>query len=313
MYPLNSKTFLVCAFSSAVGLLPAATPGIGIAMSEGNILINSSKAAGNATLFDGSTLETQSAASQVRLNGGARLRLASDSRGTVFSDHVDLQRGSARISGYSANASGLSVRADGDASASVSMREQGFVQIAALLGNVHVYNAAGINVANLLPGRALDLGPQDAGASAPSSMIGCAVRSGGNTLLTDETSNVTAQLRGSNVRAGRRVQITGSMVPNASPVGGATQVINVTSVKEVGGACKAGTPAAGAAGAAAGGGAAAAGAGVGAGIGAGTAVVAGVAAAAAIGVGVAAATGSFSQNNPVVGAVSAGRLGSFIY
>jgi hypothetical protein len=313
MYPLNSKTVLVCAFSSALGLLSAATPGIGIAMSEGNILINSSKAAGNATLFDGSTLETQSAASQVRLNGGAQLRLASDSRGTVFSDHVDLQRGSARIAGYSANASGLSVHADGNTSATVSMHDRGFVQIAALTGNVHIYNAAGINVANLLPGRALDLGPQDAGASAPSSMIGCAVRSGGNTLLTDETSNVTAQLRGSNVRAGRRVQITGSMVPNASPVGGATQVINVTSVKEVGGACKAGTPTAGAgaAGAAAGGGAAAAGAGVGAGVGAGAAVVAGVGAAAAIGVGAAAASGSFSQNTPVAGAVSAGRLGAF--
>src|ERR1700730_1117074 len=100
MYPLNSKTVLVCEFSSALGLLSAATPGIGIVMSEGNILINSSKAAGNATLFDGSTLETQSAASQVRLNDGAQLRLASDSRGTVFSDHVDLQKGSARIAGY---------------------------------------------------------------------------------------------------------------------------------------------------------------------------------------------------------------------
>ena len=304
----NSRAILICAFSSAVGLLSAATSGIGVAMSEGTILINSSAAAGNATIFDGSTLETQSATSQVRLNGGAQLRLASGSRGTVFTDHVDLQKGSARIAGYSANANGLNVRADGKASATVSMRDQGVVEIAALTGSVHVFNAAGFNVANLAPGRALDLRPQDAGASAPSSLVGCAVKSGNDTLLTDETSNVTVQLRGGNVRAGRRVQITGSMVPNATPASGATQIVNVTNVKEVGGACKGGVGAAAAGGAAAG--AAAAGAGVG--IGTTTAVVAGVAAAAAAGTGIAAATGSFSNvaNNGVQGNYS-GRLGAF--
>jgi hypothetical protein len=310
---LNSKAVVVFVFSSSLGLLSAATPSIGVAMSEGNILINSSLAAGNATIFDGSTLETQSAGSQVRLNDGARLRLSSDSRGTVYSDHVDLQKGSASIIGYAANAGGLNVRADGKASAAISMRDQGVVEIAALTGSVHVFNAAGFNVANLLPGRALDLRPQDAGASAPSSLVGCAVKSGNNTLLTDETSNVTVQLRGSNVRTGRRVQITGSMVPNATPASGATQVINVTNVKEVGGACKAvgAAAAAGAAAGAAGAGAAAGGAAAGAAVGitATTAVVAGVAAAAAIGVGATAAAGGFSSSTPTI---SSGRLGSFV-
>ena len=224
----NFKTVFICTLSSSLGVVFAATSGIGIAMSDGNILINNSSAAGNATIFDGSTLETQSAASQIRLNGGARLRLASDSRGKVYSDHVDLQKGSARIAGYSANASGLNVRVDGTASATVSMYDQGIVEIAALTGSVHVFNAAGFNVANLLPGRALDLKAQDAGASAPSSLTGCAVKSGGNTLLTDETSNVTVQLKGGNVRAGRRVQVTGAMVPNATPAVGATQVRRVS-------------------------------------------------------------------------------------
>jgi len=315
MHLFNLKTILVGAVAS-LELLSAATSGIGIAMSEGNILINSSSAAGNATIFNGNTLETQSAASQVRLNDGARLRLASDSRGTVFSDHVDLQKGSANITGYAANASGLSVRADGKTSATVSMRDQGVVEIAALTGSVHVFNAAGMNVANLLPGRALDLRPQDAGANAPSSLTGCAVKAGNNTLLTDETSSVTVQLQGGNVRTGRRVQVTGSMVPNATPPSGASQVINVTNVKEVGGACKAGTAAAAggaAAGGAAAGGAAAAGAGAGVGIGVTTAVVAGVAVAAGAGLGIAAGTGAFSSNpTPATPpATSAGRLGAF--
>jgi len=310
---LNSKTVVALAFSSSLGLLSAATPGIGVAMSEGSVLINSSSAAGNATIFDGNTLETQSTASQVRLNGGARLRLASDSRGKIFTDHLELQKGSANISGYSANANGLNVRADGNASASVSMRDQGVVEIAALTGNVHVFNANGLNVANLVPGRALDLRPQDAGASAPSSLVGCTVKTGSNLLLTDETSKVTVQLQGGNAKAGRRVQVTGSMVPNATPASGATQVINVTSVKPVSGTCKGGAVVAGsvaAGGAAAGGAAAAAGgaaaaAGVAVGVSTATIVVAGVTAAVAVGVGTAAATGTFTSS------VSAGRTGQF--
>jgi hypothetical protein len=289
------KAVLVCSVSG-LGLIAAVT-GIGVAMSQGNITINNSNSAGNATIFDGNTLETGKAASQVRLNDGARLRLASDSRAKVFSDHVDLQKGSADITGYAANAGGLRVRAEGNASASVSMHDRGIVQIASLNGDVHVFNAAGLNVANLVPGRALDLRAQDAGASAPSSLTGCAVKSGNNTLLTDETSKVTVQLNGGNVKAGKRVQVSGSMVPNATPAAGATQVINVTSAKEVGGSCK-GTAVAGGAAA---GGAAAGAAAAGAGISATTAVVAGVAVAAGVGVGAAAAAGSFSSG------VSSGR------
>ncbi len=287
MRSLAIKAVLVCAISG-LALVAAATSGIGVAMSEGSITINSSSSAGNATIFDGSSLQTGKAASQVRLNDGARFRLASDSAAKVFTDHVDLQRGSASITGYTANASGLSVHAQGKSSASVSMRDQGVVEIAALTGDVRVFNAAGLNVANLVPGRALDLRPQDAGASAPSSLTGCAVKSGNNTLLTDETSKVTVQLNGGNVKTNKRVQVSGTMVPNATPASGATQVINVNNVKEVGGSCRSGAVAGGTAAAA--GGAAAGGAG----ISAGTAVVAGIAVAAGVGVGAAAASGAFN-------------------
>lgn len=309
MRSLGFKAGLVVAVSG-LGLLVAATSGIGVAMSQGNITINHASSAGNATIFDGNTLETGVAASQVHLNDGAQLRLQSDSRAKVFSDHADLQKGSADITGYTANAGGLSVRATGKASASVSVHDRGMVQIAALSGDVRVFNAAGLNVANLLPGRALNMRAQDAGASAPSSLTGCAVRSGGTTMLKDETSNVTVQLNGGNVRAGRRVQVTGTMVPNATPAAGATQVLNVTGVKEVGGSCKAGAAAGGAAAGAAAGGAAAGAAGAAAGVSAATAVVAGVAVAAGVGVGAAAAAGAVGAGSSAP-TLSSGRVGTF--
>ena len=257
---ISPKHFVPVTLLATASLALAATPAIGVAMSQGNISIDSANTAGNATLFQGSTLQTGKMASQIRLKDGAFLRLESASRAQIFSDHADLQEGSVRVSGYSANANGLSVRTEGPGSANVSIHGK-VVEVAALTGNVHVFNAAGINVANLLPGRALNLIPQDAGASAASSLTGC-VRTGEKStlILTDETSSVTVQLRGKNPKAGRRVQISGAMVPNATPVAGASQVINVTDVKDRGACAAVATAGAAAAGAGAGAAGAAAGA-----------------------------------------------------
>jgi len=296
MIRFSQKVVLVASLIAAASLLGAATQSIGVAMSDGSILINDAKTAGNATIFAGSTLQTQKGMSQVRMKDGAQFSLASESRAKIFADHVDMEKGTARFTGFSATANGLSIRADGATTASVSMLADKNIEVAALTGNVHVFNAAGINVANLAPGRALNLRPQDAGAAAPSQMAGCVSSSSGALLLTDETSKVTVQLRGGNVKAGRRVQITGTTVANATAAKPATQVINVTTAKDLGG-CNAAAAGAAAGGAAAGGAAAGAAAAGAVGISTTAAVVAGVAAATAAGVGGAAAAGSFSSTS----------------
>lgn len=214
----------------------ASTPAIGVAMSEGTILVNDAQAPGNTTVFSGTTLQTQRASSQVRLKDGAQVRFESDSRGKIFGDHVDLQQGSAKISDYTANASGLKIRATGDSSANVTLKGN-VVEVAAITGNVRVFSAAGANVANILPGHALDLRLQEASAGAASSFVGCPVKSGNNFLITDETSNVTAELRGTKIKAGQHVQVTGSLISSGNP---ATQVMNVSGVKEVAGPCGSG-------------------------------------------------------------------------
>lgn len=302
MYRISQKVVLAFTLAAGVSMLGAATRSIGVATSDGNIFINDAKTAGNATIFDGNTLQTQTGVSRVLLNDGAQVRFAAESRGKIFADHVDMEKGSARISGFAATANGLSIRADVSTTATVSMLPGKTVEVAALTGNVHVFNAEGINVANLLPGRALNLKPQDAGAAAPSSLTGCAVSVSGTLLLTDETSNVTVQLRGGNVRAGRRVQVTGSTVANATATKPATQVINVTGVKQVGGACKAGTAAAAA-------GAGAAGAGAAAGAGGAAAGAAGGAAGAA-GAAAGAAAAGISTTTAVVAGVTAATAGA---
>ena len=303
MYRFDRKHILAFTFATSASVLCAATPAIGVAVSQGNMIVNSGETPGNATIFEGSTLQTETTASQVQMKDGARVQFASESRGKLFFDHVDLQEGSAKVSGYPINANGLSIRPDKTGTAAISIHGKA-VEVAALTGNVHVFNAQGINVGNLMPGRALSFAPQDAGASAPSSLTGCAVKSKDQILLTDENTNVTSQLRGSKVKTGKHITVTGSIAGSATPVSGATQVVDVASVKDAAGACKSAAAiaaAAGGAGAAAGGAAAGAGAGAAAaeagaaaagvaGIGVTTAVVVGVAAAAAIGTGVAVAT-----------------------
>jgi hypothetical protein len=259
--------------SSTCMLTPAVTEPIGEAVSAGTMLVNNATTSGNATVFEGSVLGTTGKAStQISLRSGAHMRLFLASSGKLYKDHVDLIYGSAEISGYTAKANGLKISADPNSSAEVSKNGK-TVMVAALSGDVHVFNAAGISIANMLPGRIMTFAPQpqEAGASAPSSLTGCPTRQANVFVLKDETSNVTVQLQGGNIRANRRVQVTGTMVPGATPVAGASQVINVTGVKDVGGTC------AGAGGAAAGGGAGAgAGGNNGLYIGAAAAVVAGV-------------------------------------
>jgi ferric-dicitrate binding protein FerR (iron transport regulator) len=147
---------------SGLALLVAAPAAIGIAISSGAILLNNARTAGNATVFEGALLQTQAETSQVDLTGGSRVRFAANSRGRFFGDHVDLDMGSAQIRGFSAHANGLTVRADGTASVSLEGKA---VEVVALRGNVRVFNASGINVANLLPGDALDLRTQGAGTA----------------------------------------------------------------------------------------------------------------------------------------------------
>jgi len=222
--------------SVGVVMASASTPAIGVAMSEGTILVNDAQIPGNATVFSGTTLQTQRASSQVRLKDGAQVRLDSDSRGKIFSDHVDLQQGSAKISDFSANANGLKIQATGNSSANVTLKGK-VVEVAAITGDVRVFNASGANVANLLPGHALDLQLQEPTAVSASSFVGCPVKSGNNFLITDETSNVTAELRGTKLKAGQHVQVTGSLIKSANPE---TQIVAVTSVKEVAGPCGSG-------------------------------------------------------------------------
>ena len=165
MYKLGVHSLVAFVIAAPLSVLSAGTPGIGIAMSDGTLTINNARTAGNATLFEGNTIETGNASSRLQLNSGATLQLSSDARGTVYGDRLVLEKGATQVGGssYEVNARTLHI-VGSDARVTVLGKT---VEVAALSTPVRVSNAQGVLVANLEPGKALDFTPlQDAGASA---------------------------------------------------------------------------------------------------------------------------------------------------
>ena len=252
----------------------------------------------NATLFEGTTVETRSSSSSLDLASGPRLSLGVDSRGRVFGDRLILEKGSGEMNnapGFRIEARGLTVRPEtAHSAARIMLAGATGVQVAALTGSVRVLNSHGLLVAALDPGVALSFLPQS--SAEPEKLTGCLRAVPGHYLLTDEITNVTVELAGPGLdrESGNHVEVTGAMDPTGAPVSGATQYVRISQIKRLGKGCPTNKAIAAGAGGAAGK------AGGGGGIGglstaATVAVIGGVAAAAAIG-GLA-ASGDLSGSN----------------
>jgi hypothetical protein len=199
---------------------------------------------GNATLFDGSQVETAVASSEVRLSGGVRIRLAADSRGRVFRDRLVLEKGLGELesgSGYRIEALGLRVFPEGNnASGRVAVTAERKLQALALTGTLRVTVADGTVVALLVPGHALEFAPQAAtGVQAPFQMTGCLETREGRLVLRDPLTGVTEEVRGDRLdrEVGRMIEVTAAVVPGAQPVAGALEVIQVSRFRRVSGEC----------------------------------------------------------------------------
>jgi hypothetical protein len=175
----------------------------------------------------------------------------------VYRDHAVLEKGSGVASNadkYVIEASILRISpATKDSVVQVEMRGASSVAVAASTGSAEVHNPSGVLVASVRPEQAITLDPQ-AGASAAVKMTGVVESRDGKYFLTDCTTHVTVELQGPDVAKflGKTVEITGSSIPSATLAAGASQLVQVATIKAASKAgCPAGAPgAAGAAGAA---------------------------------------------------------------
>ena len=237
-----ANRFVILTFLSAL-IAPAATPVIGTVTSPGAFRIDNATITGNATLFEGATVETHVVASSMVLPGRARVTLAPESRARIFGDHMILEKGAGRLeqaTGFSIEARRLTVHPGiGSASARVALAGPLRVQVAAMIGPFRVLNQRGVLVANVSPGEALEFEPQaDSGATK---LTGRLLHKDGHWVLTDETTHVTAELVGQGLgdQEGKCVQVTGELDATVRAVSEASQFIRVGEIKHLEKGCAA--------------------------------------------------------------------------
>jgi len=222
----------------------AAPPAIGTAVARGQFFLDSASVQGNATLLEGSVVETRATPSVLRLKAGPRMTIGSSSRGKVYGDRLVLEKGEGRLEGsrqYRIEASSLRVSPESpETTARVAYGQPGKVTVAALSGSLRVTTADGVLLAKLEHGMAREFEPQAAGATAPMSVVGCLTTANALFLLKDETANLDFELRAKDDLGryvGQRVAITATPLRGAKPKTTGAQVIRVIQVKPLGGSC----------------------------------------------------------------------------
>jgi hypothetical protein len=266
----------------------AASPAIGLVVANGSFQLDHSLVWASGTLLDGDVIETNVSSSQTQLHNGVNLRLAAETRARIYESRLVLEKGIGQVEStqYRIEAAGLQVEADRPGgTARVQLTGPKRIVVAARDGSVRVSNGHGVLIARLNSGREMTFEPQDGTAAGVTKVSGILALKDGKFILVDRTTNVTIQLQGAGLEAevGNLVEITGTVDSAAPTVAGASQLIDVTSIKRLTkNARKEEAAAAGGAAGAAGAGAAGAAAG-GLSTGAIVAIVGGVAAAGTIG------------------------------
>ncbi len=226
-------------------LAAGAPASIGTVTAHGNIQVDGSQVFGNATVFDGTTIETGRATTSLHLQKGIELAMAPSSRGKLFSNKLVLEKGTTELSkasGFFVEASKLRIQPlDNLSKGVVSLEGANRISVSATAGEMNVSLPNGVLLAKVTPARALEFDAQNAGASAPTTITGTLTKADGHYFVTVADTGLKYEIVGQNLdrMVGKKVTITGTPDPTATPIDGATAVIVISSASIVGGAATA--------------------------------------------------------------------------
>lgn len=189
---MNLTCLRIVAMATALSAGPAfaVTPVIGVASAFGSFTVNTSRVAGNSNLYDGSQVNTGATTSQIFLQGGPSVLLATNTGATVYTDHLVLTQGSVRVDNmnkYDVQALGYRIAADEpNAQAAIRLRD-GAVEVAGMSGAVRVFDPSGAMLTRVGAGTASSFKPGQTGAGSGGAHSGGgaagAISGGGHTLL----------------------------------------------------------------------------------------------------------------------------------
>jgi hypothetical protein len=169
---------------------------------------------GNATLFDGSTIEIGETAAQVQLASGVRMWFAPGARATLSARAVRLLAGLGQFEAppkYWLEARAVRVAASRpESKVRLALDDSDGAVVAPLSGAVEVTNMRGVRVGDLRPGNVVRFAGQAATPSAVS-VSGCLSADGDHFALTDAVTNVPLRLTGPDLEkeVGHLVSVSG--------------------------------------------------------------------------------------------------------
>jgi len=194
----------------------AGTVSIGTASARGEMRVDNYPVKGNATLFDGSVVETGQATASLRLNKGTEITMSTSSRGTLYSDRLVLQRGESELaasSSFQLDANGLRVIPnEANSRGVVSLKDGNTVEVASLAGSFGVSNGHGIMLANVRPGRVVSFAMQAGANPEVFSGVGLvSFENGTYYLTTDEDVKYVLTCKDSHKFVGDKVAVSGTV------------------------------------------------------------------------------------------------------
>ena len=217
----------------SVSVTPAAAgEAIGSVYSKGAYRMDGVGARGNATVFDGSTLETDEAAAQIHLTNGANMWLAPKTRVTMSAQQILLLAGMGQFETpprYRLETRAVRVSAaQPHTTVRMALDESGGSVVAPLNGAVEVTNSRGLHVGELAGGSAVRFANQP-GSDSRVSVSGCMSRNRDEITLTDTVTNVPVRLTGAGLekQIGHMVDVSGV---ESAPAGD-TPVVIVSAVR----------------------------------------------------------------------------------
>ena len=213
----------------------AGTVSIGTASARGDMRVDNYSVKGNATLFDGSVVETGQASADLRLNKGVEITMSADSRGTLYSDHIVLQQGQSELmssGAFQLQANGLHiVPAAPHSRGVVSVKPGNTVEIASLDGTLGVVNGSGVMLANILPGHSFSFAMQADANSSDFAGTGLVTFENGTYYLTTNTNvRYILSCKDPHTMVGDKVVITGTLQGPASGNGTTTLCIKTIDI-----------------------------------------------------------------------------------
>jgi hypothetical protein len=225
--------------SSAVGLAvwvasaSADSPAIGLISASGPLTINRSQVWGNATIFDGTSVETGQASGDLALRNGVRMQLGTGSRAQVWQNHFSLEKGSSQVSspgGYQVDAAEIVIKEGAASRMRVAMAAGNRVEVTALIGTVQVNSRSGILLGLIPAGRTMSFAPQS--SSATTTRTGCLLYKSNHFILHDDATTEVVELSGTGLSSnvGDKVEVSGTPIATKPTVSIATVVMSVSHV-----------------------------------------------------------------------------------